>query len=142
MLGKSPENAGKSPKAHEAVAMSSQAEARYLVELIAGPMRLGENVKAALSRVARTTGLNDRRVRGIWHNEARSIRSEEMDRLREAARDARATEQARNEHRSVLSLLATADAALGLPGPDVDRSDDPALGFGPSDHDRPLDQGH
>jgi cell division septum initiation protein DivIVA len=142
MLGKSPENAGKSPKAREAVAMSSQAEARYLVELIAGPMRLGENVKAALSRVARTTGLNDRRVRGIWHNEARSIRSEEMDRLREAARDARATEQARNEHRSVLSLLATADAALGLPGSDVDRSDDPALGFGPGDHDRPLDQGH
>ncbi|MHC2089442.1 hypothetical protein [Methylobacterium sp. CM6244] len=141
-MGKSPENAGKSPKGREAVAMSSQAEARYLVELIAGPMRLGENVKAALSRVARTTGLNDRRVRGIWHNEARSIRSEEMDRLREAARDARATEQARNEHRSVLSLLATADAALGLPGPDVDRSDDPALGFGPGDHDRPLDQGH
>ncbi len=59
MLGKSPEPAGKSPKGREAVVMTATAEARTLVEAIAGPLRLGENVKGALSRVARATGLND-----------------------------------------------------------------------------------
>ncbi len=34
---------------------TAQAEARTLVELIAGPMRLGENVKSALARVSRAT---------------------------------------------------------------------------------------
>jgi len=141
MLGKSPEPAGKSPKGREAVVMTARAEARTLVETIAGPLRLGENVKAALSRVARTTGLNDRRVRGIWHNEARSIRAEEMDRLRQAARDARATEQARDEFRAVISQLTACDAALGLPSPDLDSSSDPALGLGARGDHRALDQG-
>lgn len=142
MLGKSPEPAGKSPKGREAVVMTARAEARTLVEAIAGPLRLGENVKGALSRVARATGLNDRRVRGIWHNEARSIRADEMDRLRQAARDARATELARDEYRAFISKLAACDAALGLPGTDVDRTVDPAVGLGARGDDRPLDQGH
>ena len=142
MLGKSPEPAGKLPKGREAVVMTARAEARTLVEAIAGPLRLGENVKGALSRVARATGLNDRRVRGIWHNEARSIRAEEMDRLRQAARDARATEQARDEYRAVISKLAACDAALGLPGPDVDRTANPGLGIRPRTEDRTLDRGH
>jgi hypothetical protein len=142
MLGKSPEPAGKSPKGREAVVMTARAEARTLVEAIAGPLRLGENVKGALSRVARATGLNDRRVRGIWHNEARSIRAEEMDRLRHAARDARAMEQARDEYRAVISQLTACDAALGLPGPDLDCTVDPAVGLGAGRQDRPLDQGH
>ncbi|SFH04699.1 hypothetical protein SAMN05192565_12728 [Methylobacterium gossipiicola] len=141
MLGKSPEPAGQSPKGREAVVMSARAEARTLVEAIAGPLRLGENVKAALSRVARATGLNDRRVRGIWHNEARSIRSDEMDRLRKAAREARATEQARDEYRAVLTKLAACGTALGLPGPDVDRPADPGLGLGPRGDDRAVDRG-
>ncbi|NEU13566.1 hypothetical protein G3T14_15710 [Methylobacterium sp. BTF04] len=141
MLGKSPEPVGKSPKGREAVVMTARAEARTLVETIAGPLRLGENVKGALSRVARATGLNDRRVRGIWHSEARSIRSDEMDRLRRAARDARATEQARDEFRAVISQLTACDAALGLQGPDLDRSVDLALGLGPGGDDRPVDQG-
>ncbi|AWB23249.1 hypothetical protein DA075_22045 [Methylobacterium currus] len=42
--------------------MTAQAEARQLVELIAGPVRLGENVKAALARVARLTTL----MRGLY----------------------------------------------------------------------------
>jgi hypothetical protein len=118
MSGKSPAPAGKSPEAGMSTAPS---EARSLVEMIAGPLRLGENVKAALSRVARTTGLPDRRVRGIWHHEARSIRSEEMDRLRQAARDARAKEQARAEYRAALSLITACDATLRVPGEDVAR---------------------
>ena len=141
MLGNSPAASGKSPEPRKAVVMTAQVEARHLVEMIAGPLRLGENVKGALSRVARATGLNDRRVRGIWHNEARSIRSEEMDRLRQAARDARAREQTRDEHRSVLAKLAACDAALGVQRPDLGRADDPSLGFRPRGADRAVDQG-
>ena len=141
MLGKSPARAGKSP---EAGMITAPSEARSLVELIAGPLRLGENVKAALSRVARTTGLPDRRVRGIWHHEARSIRSEEMDRLRQAARDVRAEELARAEYRSAVSLIATCDATLRVPSADLARTSAREIGEGHDGagrDDRPLDRG-
>ncbi|GAB6842135.1 hypothetical protein HNR00_004017 [Methylorubrum rhodinum] len=56
--------------------LTARTEARELVLQIAGPLRLGENVKGALARVARTTGLTDRRVRGICTaRRARSPRS-------------------------------------------------------------------
>ncbi|XYD07445.1 hypothetical protein R1A27_20270 [Methylobacterium sp. NMS12] len=141
MSGKSPARAGKSP---EAVMNTAPTEARCLIELIAGPLRLGENVKAALSRVARTTGLPDRRVRGIWHHEARSIRAEEMDRLRQAARDARAKEQARAEYRSALTLIAACDATLRVPGEDLARSSAREVGEGHDGagrDDRSVDRG-
>ncbi len=118
MLGKSPEPLGKSPKPGGTTMMAVRAEARELVEIIAGPLRMGENVKAALSRVARATGLGDRRVRGIWHSEARSIRADEMDRLRNAARDARELELARDEYSAVISRIAACDTALGVPATD------------------------
>lgn len=60
-------------------------EAHQLIGEIAGPMRMGERVKTALSVVARQTGLPERRVRGLWHRE-RSVRAEELDALRRAAR--------------------------------------------------------
>ncbi|KQQ23713.1 hypothetical protein ASF53_05145 [Methylobacterium sp. Leaf123] len=104
--------------------LTARAEARELVEIIAGPLRMGENVKAALSRVARVTGLGDRRVRGIWHSEARSIRADEMDRLRIAARDARELELARDEYSAVISRIAACDAALGVPPADPARAVD------------------
>lgn len=144
MSGKSPAPAGKSPKPREAVMTTAPIEARTLVELIAGPLRLGENVKGALSRVARATGLPDRRVRGIWHHEARSIRSEEMDRLRQAARDARAKEQARAEYRSALTLIAACDATLRVRGEDVARPSAREVGEGHDGagcHDRSVDRG-
>lgn len=124
MLGKSPEPLGKSPKPGGTTMLTARAEARELVEIIAGPLRMGENVKAALSRVARVTGLGDRRVRGIWHSEARSIRADEMDRLRIAARDARELELARDEYRAVISRIAACDAALGVPTADPARAVD------------------
>lgn len=71
---------GGSPKTE-----SASVEARRLLIQIAGPVSLGDSVKAVLGRVARVTGLGDRRVRAIWNEEARAIRSEEMDRLRAAA---------------------------------------------------------
>ena len=79
-MGFSPKSLGFSPKVADPIA-----EARALIRMIAGPLDLGDSVKAVLARVARKTGLGDRRVRAIWNEEARAIRSDEMDRLRAAA---------------------------------------------------------
>lgn len=106
---------------------TAQAEARHLVELIAGPMRLGENVKAALTRVSRATGLGDRRVRGIWNGEARRIEAQEMDRLRQVALDARTREEVDVAYQSHLARLQSYREAVRLPGQDE---------TGRLDHDR------
>ncbi|ACL60617.1 hypothetical protein [Methylobacterium nodulans] len=94
--------------------MTAQAEARQLVELIAGPVRLGENVKVALARVAQLTGLGDRRVRGIWNGEARRIEAAEMDRLRQVALDARTREDAERAYRTHLARIQAYRQALRL----------------------------
>lgn len=121
--------------------LTAPAEAQTLVELIAGPLRLGENVKGALSRVARATGLPDRRIGGIWHQEARSIRAEEMDRLRQAARDARAMERARDELRAVTALITACDAPPGVRGSHRAGEADPPMGSRSGAMDRPLAAG-
>lgn len=66
-------------------------EAHQLIGEIAGPMRMGDRVKTALNAVARQTGLPERRVRGLWHRE-RTVRAEELDALRRAARAKRKAE--------------------------------------------------
>lgn len=87
MSEKSPKFSGKSPKpTTEVFLMNAAVEAHHLVAAIAGPMDLSRRVKAAIAAVARKTGIPERRVRAIWHKEARVIRSEEMDTLRRAAR--------------------------------------------------------
>ncbi len=136
--------------------MTAQAEARQLVELIAGPVRLGENVKAALARVARLTGLGDRRVRGIWNGEARRIEAEEMDRLRRTALDASTLEDVDRAYRAHLARLRACREILGhgavgqetfrqealrLPAADAaGRVDHAELGLAGA-QDRPLDRG-
>lgn len=160
MSGFSPKLSGDHPERHEG-SMTAQAEARQLVELIAGPVRLGENVKAALARVARLTGLGDRRVRGIWNGEARRIEAEEMDRLRRAALDASTLEDVDRAYRAHLARLracreilghgavgqelarheATRQAALRLPAADdAGRVDHAELGLAGA-QDRPVDRG-
>ena len=136
--------------------MTAQAEARQLVELIAGPVRLGENVKAALARVARLTGLGDRRVRGIWNGEARRIEAGEMDRLRQAALDASTLEDVERAYRAHLARLRACQEVLGqgTVGPEASRQAALRLQAADSarrvDHaefglagaqDRPLDRG-
>ncbi|MFG1302686.1 hypothetical protein V5F34_00905 [Xanthobacter autotrophicus] len=86
MAGKSPAGAGKSParRSGEKV-MSSLAEARNLIVEIAGPISLGERVKTVLASVAVRSGLPERRVRGIWHREAKAVLAEELSALHRAA---------------------------------------------------------
>lgn len=103
---------------------AAKVEARDLIELIAGPMRLGENVKSALARVARATGLGDRRVRGIWNGEARRIDAPEMDRLRRVALDVRTRNEAEEAYRVHIARLTAARTSVRLsdeePGGDLD----------------------
>ena len=74
--------------------MSAAVEARGLIRQIAGEAPMGTPIKAALSRVARLTGIGERRIRGIWHAEARAIRAEEIDKLRRVAARKATDEQA------------------------------------------------
>lgn len=94
MAGKSPTGAGKSParRTGEKV-MSSLAEARNLIVEIAGPISLGERVKTVLAAVAERSGLSERRIRGIWHREAKAVLAEELHALQRAA-DLRQREEA------------------------------------------------
>lgn len=121
MSGLSPKLAGRRPELERCGMTTAQAEARTLVELIAGPLRLGENVKAALARVSVVTGIGDRRIRGIWNNEARLIRAEEMDRLRKVALDARTREDLDSAYRAHLARLKACQEALRVPHTLVDR---------------------
>jgi len=59
-------------------------EARALVAALIGPMVAGDCLKNHFYRVARRVGLSPRRVRAIWHFEARRIDAVEMDALRAA----------------------------------------------------------
>lgn len=62
------------------IAIEARANIGAIKEFIAPSMPL----KAALPRVAAYLGLNARRVRAIWHSEARSILAEEFRAMRAA----------------------------------------------------------
>ena len=83
----SPTTTGKSPeRIKKEKPMSPACEAHRLIATIVGPQEIGGRIKTALGMVARRTGLPERRVRGLWHKEARAIRADELDALRRAAR--------------------------------------------------------
>ena len=126
----SPTTAGKSPAPAGGTRMSTLVEARMHVSDIAGPLRLGENVKAALARVARATGLPPRRVRGLWHGEAKLVSAEEMDRLRIAAARAKADATLRNaahgDLEELLRRISACETALRIHPADRGRQVDHA----------------
>lgn len=96
----SPATSGKSPTKEKP--MSPACEAHRLIATIVGPQEIGGRIKTALGMVARRTGLPERRVRGLWHKEARAIRAEELDALRRAAR----TEQRAEVNAEIAELRA------------------------------------
>ncbi len=75
----------KSSKHNRVSPMSAAFEAKEMLKAIAEPITLGENLKSILPRIARRCGLPERRIKGIWHNEARAIRSDELAALKAAA---------------------------------------------------------
>ena len=102
----------------EGAIMSSVAvmEARSLVADLIGVQPPGFKLKNAWPRLARMTGFGERRLKGIWHGEARRICVEEMAALKAAA-DRRRTS-------SLASIQTNADrldaVAHSLEGIDAD----------------------
>lgn len=84
--------------------MTAVCEARGLIRQIAGDAPIGTTIKSALARVAVLTGLGERRIRGLWHGEAKAVRAEELDKLRRVA-----ARKATHEH-PIGSELASAAA--------------------------------
>jgi hypothetical protein len=122
MAGVSAKNAGKSP-ANAGDAMNADvADYRELLIEIAGPVRLGENVKSALASIAMKSGLSERRIRGIWHREVKDLRAKELAKLRRAARERQELEDARDAYKILQRRLAACEAALGLQPEEQDRA--------------------
>lgn len=127
----------------EKIPMDASVEARVLIQQIAGPALLGTPIKSMLSRVARVTGLGERRIRGLWNREARAIRCEEMAALRQAAerqravKTAQAEEAARHELRELRDRIAALETYLASADEDFHRHAIAALrgaaGVGPVD---------
>ena len=92
--GISPKGLGGSPKV---APMSSQAEARELL-WAAVPQEIGDNRKSWLLRAAHALGWNPRRVRAIWHGEARVITADEWRTLQSRLDALKAAEQRHQEH--------------------------------------------
>lgn len=92
-----------SPTNVEKLPMDATCEARVLIREIAGQAPIGTPIKMALARVARLTGLGERRVRGLWNREARAVLANELDVLRNAAR------KATHEHDPASDIGSAAD---------------------------------
>ena len=115
----SPTTTGKSPKRIEKEKpMSPACEAHHLIATIVGPQEIGGRIKTALGLVARRTELPERRVRGLWHKEARAIRAEELDALRRAAR-AEQRAEINAEISELRARLARLEEQIAMAGPQM-----------------------
>lgn len=104
-----------------------------VIATIVGPQEIGGRIKTALGLVARRTGLPERRVRGLWHKEARAIRAEELDALRRAAR-AEQRAEINAEIAGLRARIACLEEQIAMAGPAMGRAPghevrDPMGGF-------------
>lgn len=97
------------------------------VATLIGRQPPGFKLKQAWPRVARLIGTTERRIRAIWHQEARAIRADELDALRAAVAAKHLKSQGLTDDRAALAAqfertaerLAQTDAAFF--GADVER---------------------
>lgn len=68
--------------------MNAAVRAKHLVVEIAGLAEMGRNLKNDFARVAEATGLSERRIRGIWNDEARKVSGDELAELERARQEA------------------------------------------------------
>lgn len=88
-----PKTSGKSPKGKQ---MSTQSEARALL-WAAVPPEIGDNRKSWFRRASHALGWNPRRVRAIWHCEARVITADEWKTLNQRLDALKAAERRHQE---------------------------------------------
>jgi len=115
------ERSEKRPEKLEATNMSACAEAASLLRSVAEPRPVGDTVKEAINRAARLTGLRYGRAEDIWRQEARTIRADEMDRIRRAAEN-KLVREAQHEFVELEQRIKRLEALLvqapDLPGPE------------------------
>lgn len=106
-------------KVHHMTA-SALHEARGHVAALIGQLPPGDRLKAAFPRVARRLRMSERRIRAIWHGEAKAILADEMDLLR---REAANTERKRGTNATLeyAARLEADAAALEAIDPDFHR---------------------
>jgi hypothetical protein len=68
--------------------MNAALRAKTLVVEIAGWREMGRNLKSDFARVAEASGLSERRIRGIWNDEARKVSGDELADLERARQEA------------------------------------------------------
>ena len=132
--------------------MTAIAEAAALVRRVAGYRKPDESLKAVFLRVARKLSarlpkyvgpMKPGRVEDIWREEARMIRSEEMDALRALAEaENKALEEAaRDEFKALERRIEAIERALGLSPAHVAGARHLAMVGALGDLDRALDGG-
>jgi hypothetical protein len=130
--------------------MSAVVEASTLLKRAAEPRPVGDNIKAAISRAAdRVTkfmppkkAMTFSRAEDIWRQEARTIKSEEMDAIRCAAKAQKELlNAARDEWRLLDERIKRIEQALLVSDPDFARPHVDALRAATGRADRALDSG-
>lgn len=108
----------------------TKAEAARLLKLAAEPRPVGDSVKDAIWRAARAVGFACDRAKRIWYGEAKRIDAEELDKLRDFARERRARiAAARADDQRNIEQLAALRGRLSARDPDFHRLDVEAIEF-------------
>lgn len=110
----------KSSENSESSRMSAAAEAASILRELAEPRPVGDQVKAALRRVARITGMTPVRTKALWYGEARRIDAEELDTLR-AVRARREAEHRREAMGKLVAIGEALDQAAAAGTASLDR---------------------
>lgn len=95
-------------------------EAQGHVSALIGPRLPGERVKRAIPQIARRLGMSERRVKAFLYGEAKSVRADEMDLLRQAA-DTAARKKASHGTLEYAARLEADAEALEAIDPDFHR---------------------
>lgn len=108
--------------------VSAVAEASARLRRLAEPYPAGDRVKAAIQRAAKRAGLPIQRAENLWYGEARLVRAEEMDAIRQADEARLAKENnAREQAQRLGTLFAAVASRLCETDADVHRDDIAAL---------------
>lgn len=108
--------------------MSAVAEASFRLRRLAEPYPAGDRVKAAIQRAAKRAGLPIQRAENLWYGEARLVRAEEMDAIRQADQTRLDKENnAREQAQQLGAVFAAVAARLCETDADGNRDDIAAL---------------
>lgn len=111
--------------------MPAITEARHLVQSLAAPVRVGDTIKAQISRASRRIPFwSYRRVKSVWYGETSSIDADHFEALKRLAKADQEANEARIEHDGIVERIERLEAALGLSLANMDRAQTDETGMG------------